>query len=84
MNTETEILFGIVIFLAVLGFISLSLPSQFQILNSFDFGFLSASILGVAGVCATSILGTTACGVALGVFAIVQFILYFIVRKSVV
>jgi hypothetical protein len=80
LNTDTEILLGIIIFLAVLGFISSYLPVTMQILNNFDFIFLSGSIIGVTGACV--IITGIPCAVALAVFAFGNLILYFIMPNT--
>ena len=79
MITETELLFGIIIFLAIVGTISALLPKEFQVLSSFDFIFLSGSIIGVGAAC--SIITGIGCAAALGIFTIANFILYFILPQ---
>jgi hypothetical protein len=80
MNTETEILFGIVLFLAILGTISTLLPAKYQILNLFDFTFLSGSIIGVGAACGVITGGF--CAAALGIFGVANFIVYVILPNA--
>jgi hypothetical protein len=80
MRTETEILFGIIVTLAIIGFVCAYLPEQFRILSNFDFIFLSGSIVGVSAAC--SIITGFGCVAALGIFAIANFILYFVIPNA--
>jgi hypothetical protein len=80
MNTETEILAGIIVSLALIGFISAFLPAQFQLLSPFDFTFLSGSIIGVSAACV--VITGLSCAVALAAFGIANFILYFILPNT--
>jgi hypothetical protein len=75
MNTETEILMGIIFFLAITGFISNYLPDNMKILSTFDFGYLGGSIIGIGAAC--SIFTGIGCAAALAIFGVSDFLIYF-------
>lgn len=90
---DSNILFGILIFLAVLTIFNIWLPPNLQFYGSYDFLLTGASILTVAAVCAASAattgvfllgsgvtvpVGAIACGAAVGGTAILNIVMNFI------
>lgn len=75
---EVGALVSILFFLAVLGFFSTIAPSEFKVLEPFDFAWLGGSFIGIAGTCA--IATGLPCAGALAVVGIVSLWKYFIVN----
>lgn len=80
MKTETEILFGIFIFIAIIGFISAVLPKNLQILNLFDLSFFGGGIIGITAAC--SIFTGLGCAAAMVVFGTAQAVVYYLLPSN--
>ena len=70
-------------FLAFFGaMIFLGLPVEYQILSTFDFAFMTGSIIGISGACV--IATGLPCAIALVVFGLISLFTYIIVSIEII
>ena len=79
-GTSTSTLFSILIFLAVLGFISTLTPPDFKIMNPFDFAWFTTGIIGVSSACV--IFSGVPCAGALAVWGLLTVLQYLILTAD--
>jgi hypothetical protein len=84
ITTEVEVVLALLSFIAFLMFVSSlpGTPKEYQIINTFDFAWFSAGILGVAGACVIST--GIPCASSLVIFGLTSVFNYLIVNYNLV